>query len=133
MYRGERADRMTGRPAWIWLYVLAALVLAPFVLVAKFVPEGAGRTALELGSVVLLIGALALWVRANRVGLEAQGRRVSGWRRVPIDEHPSAHPVDRPHLEGADLRLHPLTGDRLPRPARQKGPRHAGFAFVSRG
>lgn len=61
MHGMERANRVNRRPAWGWLYASAALALAPFVLVATIVPEGAVRTLMKVVAGLILIGALASW------------------------------------------------------------------------
>ena len=133
MYGMERANRMNRRPAWGWLYASAALALAPFVLVAKVVPEGAVRTLMEVVAALILIGALASWVRVNRIALELQGRRDCGWRQATMTAAESARPADL-HLRGhATPTQRPRTEGNPTRPARQKGPRDEGFAFVPRG
>jgi hypothetical protein len=129
----ERANRMNRRPAWGWLYASGALALAPFVLVAKIVPEGVVRTLMEVVAALILIGALASWVRVNRIALELQGRRDCGWRQATMPAAAPARPADprlRDHATPSQCSR--TEGNPTP-PARQKGPRHEGFAFVPRG
>jgi hypothetical protein len=133
MHGMERANRLNRRPAWGWLYASAALALAPFVLVVKIVPEGAVRTLMEVIAALILIGALASWVRVNRIALELQGRRDCGWRQATMTAM-APERTDDLHLRGhATASQPPRTEGNLMRPARQKGPRDEGFAFVPRG
>ena len=128
-----RANTMSRRPAWAWLYASAALALAPFVLVVTHVPAGAVRTIIEVVAALILIGTLALWVRLNRIALELQGRRDSGWREAIVTANASTRPVDWPRQDQENLSRRPRTGDQPAQSVGQKGPRHEGFAFVSRG
>ena len=133
MYVVERANRMNRRPAWGWLYALAALALAPFVVVAKIVPVGAVRTLLEVAAALILIGALELWVRVNRIALELQGRRDCGWRQATMTAAAPVRPADLYLQDHPNPSQRARTEGNPTRPARQKGPRHEGFVLVPRG
>jgi hypothetical protein len=134
MYRAEGTDRLNRRPAWAWLYASAAVALAPVFLVARYLPEGALRTVLEAAAALILIWALALWARADRIELELQGRRDSGWRRAMITGAPPARPAELPSTDGAGPGGRPelMVGGRR-HALDRKDFHHEGFAFVHRG
>lgn len=91
------------KPAWGWLYVSTGLALLPFVLVARLVPERAARTLLEIGAALVLLRTLTLWVRANRVELEWQGRCDGGWRQAPLTVAAAAQSADWIHCDFSPL------------------------------
>lgn len=100
---------------------------------ATLVPEGALRTALELAAAPALSGVLALWVRANRIAIELQGRRDGSWRQATIAVATLARPVDLFRPE------HPHLGPRRERatsagsPLDRKDLGHAPFVTATRG
>ena len=77
-------DPIPRRPRWGSLYALAGALLALFGVVDAFAPAGAWRRTIEVAVTVALFGALHLWVRANRRGLDVAGVRDGGFRTVVI-------------------------------------------------
>jgi hypothetical protein len=120
------------KPRWGWLYAAAALALAPFVLAASLVPDGPERTALEVVAGLILIGALARWVRVNRIAIELLGRRHEGWRQATITMAPSARPAHLSHRHELDLSQRRQRATRRGFPEEQDL-RHERFVLVPRG
>jgi hypothetical protein len=125
--------KLARKPAWGWLYTSAASALVPFVLVVRLVPEGAVRTLLEVGAVGILIGVLLLWVRANRMELEAQGRREGGWRQATLTAAGSAPPASALHSHSGGRHHHPQRAPGRARAQDGEDLRHEGFVAVPRG
>ncbi len=59
----------TQRAAWWALYSLLPFAVAALVAVSRWIPEGAGRVFAQATVSLVILGAVALWVRANRVAL----------------------------------------------------------------
>ncbi len=70
----HRRDAVTRRrhrsnPAWHVLYGMVAVSILLFVVVEVKSPTGGWRTLTECLATLLIIGVMALWVRANRAAL----------------------------------------------------------------
>ena len=65
-----RRDRTLPRPRWGVLAAVETLTLSVLVAVEAVPWSGAVRTALRLLLTLVLFGAMALWVRSNRVALD---------------------------------------------------------------
>lgn len=63
------AARNRPRPAWHALYVLAAVAMLFFLAVDAESPTGGWRILMECLATLLIIGAMAVWVHANRAAL----------------------------------------------------------------
>ncbi len=78
-------NRNRPKAAWRVLYVVLAVIVLLFVLAEMESPTGGWRIFTECLGTVLIIGAMALWVRANRVGLALSdetseiGRPLRAW------------------------------------------------------
>ena len=57
------------KPRWARLYAVLPLALAALTAVELSAPQSALRTLLRYGIAVVAWGAIAAWVRANRVAL----------------------------------------------------------------
>ena len=125
--------RRAEKPGWAWLYPCAIPGLAPFPVLAWFVPASALRALLEIASELLWLGLLALWVRVNRIGLELQGRRVSGWRQAAMTGMGASGSGDALEHDGGDSAQRTTPTPNRPRSLDRKDFRHAGFAFDHRG
>jgi hypothetical protein len=62
-------DHPFPRPRWGWLYAVVALLGGLLTLVEVAMPDGVARGTLEFAVTLAMLGAMALWVRANRVAL----------------------------------------------------------------
>jgi hypothetical protein len=62
-------DRPMPKPRWGWLYAFLVLLGGLLTLVELTIPDGLARRTLEIAVVLATLGAIALWVRANRVAL----------------------------------------------------------------
>ncbi len=81
-------ERTPPRPAWGWLYTVFPLTILLFAL-ADLVPETSGwRIFTETLAVLVIFGALAVWVRSNRSAL-AVSQEESG---APSDTDPPGRP-----------------------------------------
>ena len=80
-----RRSRNRPKPAWGTLYAVAGVAALLFVIADFESPAGGWRILTECLGTVLVIGAMALWVRANRVALALSdetsetGRPLRAW------------------------------------------------------
>lgn len=72
------------RPSWCGLYVITLLGIALFGMVDVEMAAGAARTILEALAAVAVFGAMAAWVRSNRVALGLDRERDSVAARHPV-------------------------------------------------
>ncbi len=87
------------KPAWFILYVLVFLMIAIFVLESK---DGLPNWANEFASFVIVLivfGAMALWVHVNMPALMDEERRKNPQGELHIHEYP---PVKPPQPEKED-------------------------------
>jgi hypothetical protein len=63
------------KPRWGALYALFALLVGLIGLVEATVAPGAARRTLEMVVTLMLFGLMALWVRVNRLAVDAEGER----------------------------------------------------------
>jgi hypothetical protein len=63
------------RPRWRALYALFGLLVGLIGVVEVTVAPGAARRILEMVVTLMLFGVMALWVRVNRVAVDAEGER----------------------------------------------------------
>jgi hypothetical protein len=75
-------DEKTPRPRWACLYASTTLLIGLLGLVESAVPDGAARRLLELVVTAMIFGAMALWVRLNRLALWRANER-----RLPARAH----------------------------------------------
>jgi energy-converting hydrogenase Eha subunit C len=57
------------KPTWWMLYALLPLALVLLVVAHRWLPVGSGRALVEAVVSLVVIAAMALWVRANRLAL----------------------------------------------------------------
>ncbi|MFI5339734.1 MAG: hypothetical protein ACHQ7N_07840 [Candidatus Methylomirabilales bacterium] len=62
-------NRNRPKPAWHVLYIVVAVIVPLFVVAEVKSPTGGWRTLTECLATLLIIGVMALWVRANRAAL----------------------------------------------------------------
>lgn len=63
------AFRKTPKPVWGWLYGIVTVMCGLLAVVEVAIPDGPARRVLECVVTLALFGAMAVWVRANRVAL----------------------------------------------------------------
>ena len=71
------------RPRWWALYLLLPLAMVLLVAAHRWLPAGAGRAFAQAVVSLAVVGAMALWVRANRVALvllDAPGEQAQSFR-----------------------------------------------------
>ena len=99
MERNHRSSGTTPKPAWGWLCAVLPLAFALCALTEAMAVTGPARVVVELLVTLVVFGALALWVRTNRLALELIGDRGPGRRfREPVRPAENSHDLD------ADLR-----------------------------
>src|SRR5262245_40541966 len=76
------------RPAWVWLYAVLALTVALFALVDALPAYGPARIVLELLATLVVFGAMAIWVRANRTALDMAGPRATDGEQESLEDEP---------------------------------------------
>src|SRR5262249_35025464 len=62
-------QRPDPRPRWGWLYAVVTLLGGLLTVIEVAIPDGFARRTLEFAMTLAILGAIALWVRANRVAL----------------------------------------------------------------
>lgn len=89
------SGRSGTRPPWCRLYVITLLGLALFGMVDVEMPEGSARTVLDVAAAVVVFGAMAVWVRSNRVALDLgrEGDSATGRHPVPVIAGPQGPPA----------------------------------------
>lgn len=104
---GSRSRRLAnGRPspaapAWLALVAILLVGIGLFALSDILTPEGALRPIADSLMVVLIFGAMAAWVRANRSALAQIDERTS--ERSPLEIRYVAserHPLSRAETKG---------------------------------
>jgi len=65
-------SRAIPRPRWGLLYGLVTLMLAALAAVEIAISPGPAQTVLQFGLALSGFGAMALWVRLNRMALDQQ-------------------------------------------------------------
>jgi hypothetical protein len=65
----RESEQMYPKPRWGWLYGVVILLGGLLTVVEVAIPDGAARRTLEFAVTLAILGAIALWVRANRVAL----------------------------------------------------------------
>jgi len=95
-------------PRWDHLYLLLFAIAVVSFAAEIAAPTDGSRRAVDLGAAVTAFGAMALWLRANRLRLACQGRH-------PDDERRVAHRLTRYRADP------PLAKAGMPRPARPTG------------
>ena len=63
------------RPTWWLLYGIGLLLVALIGLLEIFLSAGALRTILESATVIGAFGLMAIWLRHNRIALDARRNR----------------------------------------------------------
>jgi hypothetical protein len=102
------SSRAARRPPWWKLYAFVTAALMLVALVEMKVPAGAGHTGMQMIAGLIPFGTMALWVRANKVGLALEGRRRGEWRRAALQATSLAWPVS--DADEADHRDRPAAG-----------------------
>jgi hypothetical protein len=69
------ARKRAAKPRWRWLYVVVTPLLGVLGLVESGMAGGPARQVAELVLTLLIFGAMALWVRVNRVAVMAAAER----------------------------------------------------------
>jgi hypothetical protein len=69
------ARRRAAKPRWGWLYAMVTPLLAVLGLVEGGMAAWPARQVVELVLTLLIFGAMALWVRVNRVAMTAAAER----------------------------------------------------------
>ena len=110
MYRVGTSNGVAPRPSWWKLYASVTSALILVALVEMKVPAGAERTAMQIVAALILFGAMALWVRANKVELALEGRRPADWRRAAIETTSLAWPLS--DADKRNRRVRPAAGSR---------------------
>ena len=98
-------------PSWGRLYLITSLLIGLLGLVEVEVPAGAWRRTVEAILCVVTFGAMHLWVRANRIGLDMLGERDHRLRQA-VDEPAATVPPGH----GRNTRIRSPRGARLPAP-----------------
>lgn len=71
-------------PRWATLYAAVGLLLTLVGVVDIAVPTTMARRALEGVGILVLFGAMAVWVRCNRAALALCGSRAAGEVSPPV-------------------------------------------------
>jgi len=101
-------SRNRPKPAWGALYAVAGVAALLFWVADVESPAGGWRILTECLGTVLVIGAMALWVRANRVALalgdetSETGRPLRAW----VAYYPPGMPRERLDLPESPRLLH---------------------------
>ncbi|MGD0266124.1 MAG: hypothetical protein ABSD47_14385 [Candidatus Methylomirabilota bacterium] len=90
--------RHRSKPAWHVLYGMVALTILFFVVAEVESPVGGWRTLTECLATLLIIGVMALWVRANRAALAVADA-------IPCDGGAQENPVAYSPRQLSVLRL----------------------------
>lgn len=99
------ATRKTPKPAWVWLYGIVTVMGGLLGVIEVTIPDGPARRVLECMATLAIFGAMALWVRANRVALALDEGDDEAARRPAIAPDRSAGRVTPPaHVAGARQR-----------------------------
>ena len=100
--RRSTRERLLPRPRWATLYGIAILGTSSAVAVEAFSPAGAARIALRCGVAIGGFVGMALWIRLNRVALDAEERCACAGETmtVRVISVPAAEP-HRPAHAGA--------------------------------
>ena len=81
------------KPTWSALYALLPFAFGLLVAVHHWSPDGVWRTLAQAVVTLAVIGAMALWVRANRVALvlhDASGEQAESFRAWVAYQPPAA-------------------------------------------
>ncbi len=106
-------SRNRPKPAWRVLYAVFAVTVLHFVVADVELPAGGWRILTECLCTALVIGTMALWVRANRAALALPDNAPDGGETLHIDRgHRPAVPA-RPSPGG--LAVAPVGVNRLSR------------------
>lgn len=96
--QGARLRVVEGRapwqqtPGWGHLYLLLFAIAVVSFAAEIAAPTDGWRRAVDIGAAVAAFGAMALWLRGNRLRLACQGRH-------PDDERGVAHRVTRSRID----------------------------------
>ncbi len=102
------SSRAAPRPSWWKLYAFVSAALMLVAILEMKGPAGAGHTGMQMIAGLIPFGAMALWVRANKVGLVLEGRRRGDWRRAALQVTSLAWPVS--DADETDHRDRPAAG-----------------------
>ena len=92
------AERLLPLPQWGALYGILILGTSSAATVEFFSPAGVTRTALRWGVVIGSSIAIALWVRLNRVPLDAEDWCACAGEKTTVRVIRSTMPVEQEHL-----------------------------------
>jgi hypothetical protein len=106
---GSCRERLLPRPKWATLYSLVVLGASSAAAVEMFGPAGALRTALRLGVVIGGSVAITLWLRLNRVALDAEDWCACAHEKMTVRVIRSAPPFSNVGVPGEPQDLEILT------------------------
>jgi hypothetical protein len=90
-------------PKWWQLYLTFPLLIALFVIDARFRISARGHQVVQIGIVVLIYGLIHLWLKANAMALSNMDQKHDHGRtsiiRVPVTQLPNEDEEKRPLLE----------------------------------
>jgi hypothetical protein len=90
---------MTPKPRWWLLYAVLPLAAVLLVAAERLSPSAGWRMIAEGSASLLIIGLVALWVRANRLALAAAGKPPVGEAPLRVWVAYSPAPAFRRRLE----------------------------------
>jgi hypothetical protein len=88
------------KPAWWLLYALVPIMVALFVIEHYLVLSELGHKLVQLVIVVVVFGAMALWVRANETSLTSYSKRDSTREELRITEYEPPESDEQGTTEG---------------------------------
>jgi hypothetical protein len=87
------ARRRAAKPRWRLLYFMVTPLLGVLGLAEGGMAAGPARQVVEVVLTLLIFGAMALWVRVNRVAMMAAGERPAPVIRRPLTVLYAADPA----------------------------------------
>lgn len=99
------------RPAWWLLFAMLPLGAALLIAADRASTSAGWRVSAECTASLLVIGAIALWVHANRSALAVADNTLDGGERLhsPAEYSPAPSSRDRLEFSGIDPRQHSPT------------------------
>jgi len=115
-------DKNRPKPAWHVLYIAVALTILFFLVGEVESPVGGWRTLTECLATLLIIGVMALWVRANRAALAVDQTSPRGGEALCGSMVPSPRPSSRRRLDSSGIELSQRSLAQM-RPAEKEDPK----------